>query len=74
MTECIICYEPVLVCDKYTSYYCNCKYEAHIQCIQKCNMNRCILCNMREPESREREVLIVLVSFVLFVVWIITIQ
>ena len=41
---CIICLEQMTNYSSKYVYYCDCKYDAHDECIEKCKKTNCLFC------------------------------
>ncbi len=42
--DCIICHEPITNYNHKYVHYCNCKYHAHNECVEKCKSPDCLMC------------------------------
>ncbi len=42
--DCIICHEPITNYNNKYVHYCACKYDAHDECVEKCESPNCLIC------------------------------
>ncbi len=42
--DCIICHEPITNYNNRYVHYCACKYDAHEECLDKCETRNCLIC------------------------------